>query len=621
MTSVAPEPLVPEDRRRVLLLAIAVALLAALPFLPALWNGFVSWDDDRNFLRNPFYRGLGIAELRWMWSTYHMGHYIPFSWMTLGLDYVLWGMDARGYHLTNIVLHAANSVVLFFVSRRVLGLALNEPRTSMATALSAAISSLFFAVHPLRVESVAWATERRDMLSGLFYSLTVLVYLRAIERGPLTARRYAPVFILFLCALLSKATAMTLPAVLLLINIYPLRRLSPATWRESARQLARELAPLFMLSAAAAMMSIVALGFRPQFGVIEKLALSSYSVAFYLWKTLVPLSLGPIYPMPLSVPLASAPYLISYAIAAALAFVVLTERRRWPGAATAVAAFLVMVLPMLGVVQNGPQIAADRYTYHAAPALALLVGAAFHLGWKWRARTTAAITALGLTALGALTAVQTTYWRDSYTLWNRAVQVADHSAIAHDGLATALLNRDSLTQALAHYERATVLNPYYADARANIGVVLARLGRFEEAPKHFERALELKPDFDAAENNWGVVLAMQGKLMAAIGHYRLALSINPDNAEAELNWANALVAGGNLDVALPHYARAAALNPAWPDIEARWGATLAQLGKLDEAVPHFERAVKLDPSDQKAAQLLERARSEIAARQPLVIRQ
>src|SRR5256886_12931262 len=162
---------------------LLVVLLTLTAFLPTLQNQFVDWDDAKNFLENPHYRGLGWTHLHWMWTT-HLGHYIPLTWMTLGLDYLLWGMNPVGYHLTNLLLHAANAVVFFFVVRRILALALPGPsECGHALAVSAGFAALVFAIHPLRVESVAWATERRDVLSGLFYLSAILVYLRACERG------------------------------------------------------------------------------------------------------------------------------------------------------------------------------------------------------------------------------------------------------------------------------------------------------------------------------------------------------------------------------------------------------------------------------------------------------
>ena len=186
------------------LIPVLIVLVTVAAFLPTLHNQFVNWDDEENFLDNPHYRGLGWTHLRWMWTT-HLGHYIPLTWMTLGLDYLLWGMNPLGYHLTNLLLHAANAVVFFFVVRRILTLALlGASERGLALAVSAGFAALVFAIHPLRVESVAWATERRDVLSGLFYLLTILVYLRASERGERGRGWYWGAVALFACALLSK---------------------------------------------------------------------------------------------------------------------------------------------------------------------------------------------------------------------------------------------------------------------------------------------------------------------------------------------------------------------------------------------------------------------------------
>src|SRR2546426_7539260 len=176
----------PESARRWVrwLPPLLVVLVTLATFLPALQNQFVAWDDDQNFLANPHYRGLGWRHLCWMWTTFHMGHYLPLTWMTLGMDYLLWGMNPVGYHLTSLLLHAANAVVFFFIVRRLLTRALPSPsERGYALTVSAGVASLVFAIHPLRVESVAWATERRDVLSGLFYLVAILLYLRACERG------------------------------------------------------------------------------------------------------------------------------------------------------------------------------------------------------------------------------------------------------------------------------------------------------------------------------------------------------------------------------------------------------------------------------------------------------
>src|SRR5213083_1160088 len=292
-----------ELQHAVIPLVIAFSTFAA--FLPTLQNQFVSWDDDKNFLENPHYRGLGWTQLRWMWTT-HLGHYIPLTWMTLGLDYLLWGMNPFGYHLTSLLLHAANAVVFFFVVHRILTLALPRPsERGRALAVSAGFAALVFAIHPLRVESVAWVTERRDVLSGLFYLSAILIYLRTCERGERGRGWYWAAVGLFACALLSKSMVVNLPIVLLILDVYPLRRLGGAIgwWSEPARRVYVEKIPFVLLAAAAAaiavmaQLSVHAAASLAQLSVPGRLAVSAYGLSFYLWKMVVPLNLSPLYPL------------------------------------------------------------------------------------------------------------------------------------------------------------------------------------------------------------------------------------------------------------------------------------------------------------------------------------
>src|SRR5438876_7632173 len=243
------------------LVPVLIALVTVAAFLPTLQNQFVNWDDDENFLDNPHYRGLGWTQLRWMWTTLHLGHYIPLTWMTFGLDYLLWCMNPVGYHLTSLLLHAANAVVFFFVVHRILTLAL--PRLSergRALAVSAGFAALVFAIHPLRVESVAWVTERRDVLSGLFYLSAILIYLWACEGGARGRGWYWLSVAVFGCALLSKSMVVNLPVVLLILDVYPLRRLGGAVgwWSEPARRVYVEKIPFVLLAAAASAVALMA---------------------------------------------------------------------------------------------------------------------------------------------------------------------------------------------------------------------------------------------------------------------------------------------------------------------------------------------------------------------------
>ena len=592
---------------------LLIALLTLVVFLPVLRSGFVSWDDDKNFLLNSEYRGLGWAQLRWMWSTTHLGHYVPLSWMTLGLDYELWGMNPSGYHLTNLLLHAANAALVYFIARRVLRIAVprsaGEPPTLAA---AAALVALLFAVHPLRVESVAWVTERRDVLSGCFFFSAILCYLRSRDEGHASRRWYSYWYWLAVglcvCALLSKATAVTLPAVLLLMNVYPLKRLGRqvGVWSAPARQVYLELAPFALLAAATVPVTFAALQTELQLSAPLKIAVSAYSLGFYVWKTVLPLDLAALYPMPSPVNAASTPFLLTYAVVIAFVALACVGRRRWPGLPFACLTFVAILLPLLGLHQNGPQIAADRYTYEAAPALTMLAGAALLLLKRPLTLAPLVISSGALVALGALTWNQTATWHDSESLWARALRVAPNSPLAQNNMANVLMGQDRIDDAIVYYSSALSLKPDYADAHDNLGVALARKGMIPNAIAEFQRALAVDPSFDVAQFNWGVAVARQGDLAGAIEHYQRALAINPRNATAHVNWGNALVRLSRPDEAIPHYAAALAIRPDHAGAQLNWGIALAQAGNFDGAAEHFRAAIALDPGLPQAREYLQR---------------
>jgi tetratricopeptide (TPR) repeat protein len=589
------------------LIPLIVAVATFVAFLPVLRAGFVTWDDNRNFTGNPYYRGLGWTQLRWMWTTFLTGHYIPLSWMTLGLDYVLWGMNPAGYHFVNLLLHCGSAVLLYFVARRLFRLAETGKHTSNdGLGVPAAFAALVYAVHPLRVESVAWVTERRDVLSMFFYLMSILLYLRACEDGVGRRRWFSLAVLTFICALLSKATAVTLPAVLLILNAYPLRRIGGRGrwWNEGTRRVALELAPFALLSAATGIVSLLVLHPPSQLSLAEKIAVSGYSLGFYLWKTIAPVDLSPLYEMPRHVDTGAASFVASYVVVIAVTGVAWFVRRRWPGVTTAWVAFLAIIFPLLGVVQNGPQIVADRYTYHAALALAVLAGGVVAY---FRRRELDVVCAALLIVLGGLTWRQAGVWHDSETLWSRVLQVDSTSSIGQIAMGDVLIAQNREGEALDHYRRGVALDPDYADGHNNLGVLLARQGNFAEAIDHYQRALAIRPDYPDPQVNWGVALAKQGKSSEAIEHYKLALAQKPDYADAHVNWGNALVRMGNLDEAIAHYRDAVNARPDDADAQLNWGVALAQQKNYAEAILHFEHALAINPDLLEARDYLSQA--------------
>ena len=546
------------------LIPVLIVLVTSAAFLPALQNQFLRWDDHKNFLGNPHYRGLGWMHLRWMWTT-HLGHYIPLTWMTLGLDYVLWGMNPLGYHLTNLLLHAANAVLFYFVAFRILGLGLPDPgdRRQADLVLSAGFAALVFAIHPLRVESVAWVTERRDVLSGLFYLSAILIYLRTCERGERGRGWYWAAVGLFACALLSKSMVVNLPIVLLILDVYPLRRLGGAIgwWSEPARRVYVEKIPFVLLATAAAaiavmaQLSVHAAASLAQLSVPGRVAVSAYGLSFYLWKMVVPLNLSPLYPLSPIVNPWAMPFVLSYTMVLAITAIALALRRRVPGLPAAWSAYVVVLLPVLGIFQSGPQIAADRYTYLASLGWAILAGACLLFCWRIsRTSTTGTPTTLPIAGvaicvvagLGVLTWNQVHIWHDSERLWTYTVAIHPNSSLA----------------------------------QFSLGIVLSAQGKPTEAIEHFQKGLQLRPDEPSAHTNLGVALIQQGKLADAIEHFRQAVRIYPDDALAHTNWGSALIDLGKPSEAIEHYSKALRITPGLAEAQNGLGQALAQEQRL-----------------------------------------
>lgn len=542
--------------------SVALALTTYATFLGALDNEFV-WDDEPNFLENSNYRGLGWTQLCWMFTTFHMGHYAPLTWVTLGVDYRIWGMNPAGYIQTNLLLHATNVAVFYLVALRLLRVALGPRPESSAweVCLGATVAALFFALHPLRVESVVWVTERRDVLSALFYLLTILAYLR-VHDAIISARQqrwwYWAAVATFVLALLSKSMAVSLPIVLLVLDVYPLRRLSaaPSRWLEAgARRVWLEKSPFVLLSLAASVVAVIGLmrlgGASPleKIGVAGRIAVSAYSLAFYLWKTVVPLKLSPLYELPTQITPGARPFLASYVVVAGLVGAAVLVRRRMPALMAVCVAYLAVLLPVLGIMHNGPQIAADRYSYLSSLGWSLLAGGAIGkvVGRKWafgpvrrfRAWALGMVGAM-IAFLGVLTVQQVRVWHDTESLWTQAL-AASPSSHAHYNLGRIRFIDGRVTEAIEHYGAALAMRPAFFQAHNGLGLALAAQGNLENAIEHYQIALRINPNFAPAHLNLGDALARRGLMAQAIKEYREALRIQPGFAEAQrrLDVANA----------------------------------------------------------------------------------
>jgi protein O-mannosyl-transferase len=473
-SAVIATPAITDPRRvRPSILFAAVLIVPVAAFLPALWNGFV-WDDSFNFLGNYEYRGLGWHQVRWMLTTTLLSHWIPVTWLTLGFDYVVWGMNPAGYHLTNLVLHAANAALFWLVAARVIHLA--TPRTCQTAVLTGATAaSLFFSIHPLRVESVAWITERRDVLSGLFFLLAVLAYLRAHDRqGGKTQPWLAISVACFQFGVLSKSIVVTLPVVLLLLDVYPLRRLEPGPTRWSGatnRRVLLEKLPFLPMAAMGGFVATTVIGRVHEFtplSAVERLTIAFYSVGFYPLKTILPLGLSPLYELPQNVDPRQLQFALSITLVIGLTVLLLSLARRWPAGVVAWLVYVVIVAPVSGISHTGVQITADRYSYLSCLPWAVLFGGGVSLLVRAATSVTpvplqvrfgAVAVVTWLAVLAVMTSQQAMVWRDAETLWSHAVIADPRCYLCRHNLGGAELTAGNTASAISHLERAVALRP------------------------------------------------------------------------------------------------------------------------------------------------------------------
>jgi tetratricopeptide (TPR) repeat protein len=559
--------------------ALGPALVAVASFAPAGGNGFVNWDDTFNFVENPAIRGVGPRHMAWAWTTVHLGSYQPLGWMAVQLEYAAWGLDPRGYHAASLVLHAVNSSLLYFLILRLLELGRpdlrRDPRLLRAVAAPAAA---LFAAHPLRAEVVAWASCQFYLLCGTFSLLGVLAYLRGARPGGRNRNGWmATSWLLVLAALLSKPAAAGLPVALLVLDVYPLRRLGPVRWIGAEARRAWAEKGLFLLPGLiVAALAVVAkasdhgLATLAEAGLAERLARAGYAAAFYPIKTLLPDRLTALYP-PAREPLA---YLGAAAVVLAITAAATATRRRLPALAAAWLAYLVLMAPTSGLIRFGQQVAADRYSYLATiPWYAALAGLLVRGQRPGRRALAVGMGPPVLVVVAALSAMswrQCRVWHDSIALWTHTIARGAGSDQAHNNLGSALAHEGRDDEAMAEYEAAVRLNPDHAMARFSLGTHFFRRGRLDEAIDQFRAVLRLLPRSDDAHFNLGMALARAGRF----------------------------------DDALPHLAAAGRLRPGAAAPHYYLGAALDALGRRAEARDQYRAALRLQPDHAGARRAL-----------------
>jgi hypothetical protein len=537
------------------LIAASAGFLTFLVFLPALRNGFINWDDNEYVYDNPFIRSLDTRLLKSAFGGFHASNWHPLTWISHALDYLFWGLHPLGHHLTNNILHALNTVIVVLLVMQLMEILKNTGGSnaflnSRTVGITGAITGLLFGLHPLHVESVAWVAERKDVLCAFFFLLSLTAYTKhaeAVRRGPAPDAAGSPLFGawyflsfgFFAFALMSKPMAVTLPAVLLILDWYPLGRIS--SLKTVARACAEKL-PFFALSLLSSIVTILAQKAGGAMTLTEAVPLSTRvivavkALAVYLWKMIVPLNLVPFYPYPKDVSVFSPGYLfpIFLVIGITAACVVSSKKHRiWPAVW---GYYVITLLPVLGIIQVGGQSMADRYTYLPGIGPFLLVGLA---GAKIcekvaaldRHRAMAGIAALSaalavLTSISYATVRQIGIWKDSAVFWNYVIREEPQGVpVAYNNLGLVYASEGRWDKALAEFRTALLLKPDYAEARRNLGIAYASQGRWDSAITEYQEALRLKPQYAEAHYDLGIAYASQGRWDDAITEYRTALRL------------------------------------------------------------------------------------------------
>ncbi len=585
------------------IIALSVALVTFLVYLPSLHNDFVGvWDDNINIVENPHIRSLDTAFLRWAFFDFHGSNWLPLTWISLAIDYALWGLNPFGYHLTNIILHAFNSLVAVLLIIKLLETA--KARSSQPVVLTflsertilivATVTGLLFGIHPVHVESVAWAAERKDLLCALFFLLSIMMYMSysnswnqavssqesdesandgATQNKVFTNKHYLLALGFFVLALLSKPMAVSLPGVLLILDWYPFNRIRSfgTFWKATAGKI-----PFFILSLASSIITILAQSSGESVASLEFVPLSSrvlvalQSLIAYLGKMLLPLNLVPFYPYPENVSLFSAQHWSSIVIMIGISAAAVTAAKKQRLWLSAWGYYVVTLIPVLGFVQVGNQAMADRYTYLPSLGPFLVIGLVIvwiqekanklHRNGMILKFTYWVMVICLLFTLLFITFRQMGVWQNSYVLWNHTIARGFESATAYNNRGLSLDEMGQRDRASEDFNRAIVLDPGNYFAYNNQGVVYGKNVQYEKSIEYFSKAIAINPNHADSYCNLGLSYFNIKQYDLAMTNYSQAIRLKQDFAMAYLDRGNLYVTIGNKALAMADYQRACLLG-------------------------------------------------------------
>ena len=614
-------------------ICVILVTVIALVFFPVRWFEFVNYDDPDYISSNPRVQaGLSWENVRWAFSSSHASNWHPITWLSHMLDNELFGPNPGPQHLVSVAFHAVNTMLLFLVLRRMTG-------AHWRSALVAAL----FGLHPLRVESVAWVSERKDVLSGFFLLLTLGGYCRYIEssvRSPGLSRPgipelaegsmattssshgnvleqpnaspvprwswYSLALACFALGLMSKPTLVTLPFWLLLLDYWPFKRfLLEKSDAKKVLALFVEKTPFFLMAAGASVVTFLVQrsggAVSTSLSVSERMANALVSYVRYLGKTVWPQNLSVLYPHPGHWPAWEVGGAAVVLCVILVTVTVLSRKRSY----LPVGWFWFMggLVPVIGLVQVGVQSMADRYTY--LPSIGLLILIVWGISdvvdrWLLALPAVGALAIAILVASAVLTEHQLRFWHDSTALFQRAIEVTSNNYLAYNNLGFDLSKKGKFQEAKEDYRKSLTINPQYPDALNNMGFALAGEKKYAEALPYYEAAVRVAPKQPEIRNNLGNALSELGKINEAIEQYRIVLSQNPDHADAHNNLGIALAMQGKLDEAVSHFRAAIRAKPAYAGAHSNLGNALAAQHQFPEAIREYQESLRINPQDSQS---------------------
>lgn len=597
-------------------LAAAVFVLSAAPFLGALSAGFTNWDDPNNITENLAFRGLTGDHLRWIWTTEHLGVYEPLGWTLKAVIFLACGLNATAFHGVSIVLHAFNALFVYEIARRLLRRTL--PRATLRQqAIGAAVAALAFGMHPVRAEVVVWPSGQPYALAAFFSLLAALVYVVTFDADVVTRRRHvlglSVCTICYACGMLSKTAAMPLVAVLMLLDVYPLRRFGePAAGATPGRlrrmtMLTLEKLPLLVSAVVIAVVAarIDASGQIParDVGLGSRAQIAGNGVFFCVTKSLWPAGLSPFYALPLPFKGLPTGFAVATVVAVLLTLGALLSMRRLPSLATAWLAMLLWFAPASGLVRHGDQYTADRYTYLSCIGLAMLLGGATILLMRSASRplriATIASLCAALSAAAGLAIRQTWLWSDSERLWRHALALDSDNWVAYNNLANCLLDGGQTDSATQITTAAIRRWPAYHDLLITMGLCHERRERFQDAAAWYERALKLNPRSDCVSNLASAYKHL-GRTDDAVNVLKASAAKRPDDLRLLANLTNILIDAGRAAEAEPFLRHCLELRPRDAGVHCRLGIALIARHDFAEAEMSLRQALAFDAKYPKA---------------------